>query len=185
MKSRRNAETIAGSVSASLGSRIGSTRPAIIEWVAIETLRSNPKNARTHSKKQIRTIAASLRSFGFISPIIVDENYVALAGNGRLQAARLEGITHVPVIRIDHLSTAQKRAYLIADNRIAELAGWDHEILAVEFGELAELLPVEGLDISLTGFSKRCCATIPGTKVTSGDCALALQAAPEWGKNHG
>ena len=123
-----------------------------IECVAIDKVQLNPRNARTHSKKQIRQIAASLRNFGFISPIVVDENYVALAGNGRLQAARLEGISHVPVIRIDHLTRAQKRAYLIADNRIAELAGWDREILAIEFGELTDLLPMEGLDISLTGF---------------------------------
>ena len=75
-----------------------------------------------------------------------------LAGHGRLGGARLEGMTHVPVIRFDHLSEAQKRAYAIADNKIAEQAGWDREMLAIELGELIDLSPVEGLDISHTGF---------------------------------
>ena len=72
-----------------------------------------------------------------------------LAGHGRLEGARLEGMTHVSIIRFGHLSEAQKRAYVIADNRIAEQAGWDREILAIELGELIDLLPVEGLDISI------------------------------------
>jgi ParB-like chromosome segregation protein Spo0J len=75
-----------------------------------------------------------------------------LAGHGRVEAARLEGLTHVPIFRIRHLSEAQKRAYAITDNRIAEQAGWDRQLLSVELGELIDLLPIEGLDISVTGF---------------------------------
>jgi ParB-like chromosome segregation protein Spo0J len=123
-----------------------------IEWVAIETVHPNPKNARTHSRNQRRRIAASIRKFGFINPVIVDENRMVLAGHGRLEAARQEGLTHIPIICLDYLTPAEKRTYLIADNRIAEQAGWDRQMLAIELGELADLLPAEGLDISLTGF---------------------------------
>jgi len=123
-----------------------------IEWVRLESLKPNPKNARTHSKKQIRQIARSIRQVGFLNPLIVDGADVVLAGHGRLEAARLEGLAEVPILRFDHLTEAQKRAYVIADNKIAEQAGWDREILAVELGELIDLLPAEGFDVSLTGF---------------------------------
>ena len=98
-----------------------------VEWAPIESLRPNPKNARTHSRKQIRQIAASISAFGFLSPAVVDDQNMILAGHGRVQAARLERLTHVPIFRIRHLSEAQKRAYAIADNRIAEQAGWDRQ----------------------------------------------------------
>ena len=123
-----------------------------IEWAPIATVRPNPKNARTHSRRQIRQIAASIRKFGFLNPLIVDERNMILAGHGRFEGARLEGATHVPIIRFDHLSEAQKRAYVIADNKIAEQAGWNREMLAIELGELISLLPVEELDVSITGF---------------------------------
>jgi ParB-like chromosome segregation protein Spo0J len=123
-----------------------------IEWVLIGTLRPNPRNGRTHSKKQLKQIAASIRQFGFINPVIVDNDDTVLAGHGRLGAARMNGLTHVPIIRLHQLSPAQKRAYVIADNKIAEQAGWDREILAIELGELIDLLPAEGMDVSLTGF---------------------------------
>ena len=138
--------------SASSNSRTTRSDSPRIEWAPVQTLQPNSKNARTHSKKQIRRIAASIREFGFLNPVLVDDNNIVLAGHGRLEAARLEGMAHVPVIRFDHLSEAQKRAYVIADNKIAEQAGWDRETLAIELGELIDLLPVEGLDISLTGF---------------------------------
>ena len=77
---------------------------------------------------------------------------MVLAGHGRLEAARLEGLTHVPVVRFGHLTAAQKRSYVIADNKLAEQAGWDREILAIELGELIDLMPAEGFDVSLTGF---------------------------------
>jgi hypothetical protein len=123
-----------------------------IEWSPIGTLRPNPRNPRTHSKKQIRQIAASIRKFGFLNPVLVDDANMVLAGHGRLEAARLEGVTHAPIIRFGHLTEVQKRAYVIADNKLAEQAGWDQEILAIELGELIELLPAEGFDISLPGF---------------------------------
>ena len=123
-----------------------------IEWAPIAKIRPNAKNARTHSKKQIRQIAASIRKFGFLNPLIVDDENVILAGHGRLEGARLEGMAQVPIVRFGHLSEAQKRAYVIADNKIAEQAGWDRELLSIELGELIELLPMEELDVSITGF---------------------------------
>ena len=123
-----------------------------IERVPVGDLRANPRNARAHSKKQIRQIADSISRFGFLNPLIVDDAGLVLAGHGRLNAARLLGMATVPVLRFAHLSPAQKRAYVLADNRIAEQAGWDRELLALELGELVDLLPTEGLDVTLTGF---------------------------------
>jgi DNA modification methylase len=124
-----------------------------IELLPLAHLRTNPKNARRHSGKQIAQIAASLRTFGFLSPIVVDEANMVLAGHGRSLAARQAGIAKVPVIRFAHLSATQKRAYVIADNKIAEQAGWDRELLAIELDELSQLLPTEGIDVSVTGFA--------------------------------
>lgn len=123
-----------------------------VEMMQLGDLKPAERNARTHSKKQIKRIASSIREFGFLNPVIIDDANMILAGHGRLEAARQVGLTHVPVVRFDHLTAAQKRAYLIADNRIAEQAGWDREMLAIELGELVDLLPIEGFDISLTGF---------------------------------
>jgi DNA modification methylase len=97
-------------------------------------------------------IAQSIQKFGFLNPLLLDHRDMVLAGHGRLEAARLEGMTQVPVLRFNHLSDAQKRAYAIADNRLAEQAGWDRETLAIELGELIDLLPAEELDVSITGF---------------------------------
>jgi ParB-like chromosome segregation protein Spo0J len=141
-----------------------------VERVPIETLRPNPRNARTHSRQQIRRLAANIKKLGFTNPIIVDGDRMVLAGHGRLAAARLVGLTEVPIIRLDHLTAAQKRAYLIADNRIAEQAGWDRELLVIELGELVDLLPAEGFDISLTGFE------IPEVDLLLADMAAAPQA---------
>jgi DNA modification methylase len=134
------------------GSRTGLAHLPNIEWSPVEALRPNPSNPRTHSRKQIKQIAASIRKFGFLNPVLVDDANLVLAGHGRVEAAKLENLTHVPIIRFDHLTGVQKRAYVIADNKIAEQAGWDREILAIELGELIDLLPAEGLDVSLTGF---------------------------------
>jgi DNA modification methylase len=133
-------------------SRPGEAGAPRIEMVPIGLLRPNPKNARTHSRKQIRRIAASIRQFGFMNPVLVDDENMVLAGHGRLEAARGEGLEQVPVVRFCHLTDTQKRAYLLADNKIAEQAGWDREMLAVELGELIDLLPATDLDVSLTGF---------------------------------
>jgi DNA modification methylase len=123
-----------------------------IEWLPTTTPQTNPKNARKHSRKQIRKIADSIKQCGFLNAIILDDNNVVLAGHGRLAAARLLNLRQVPVLRFSHLNDAQKRAYVIADNKIAEEAGWNRDLLAIELGELIELLPAHGFDIALTGF---------------------------------
>lgn len=116
----------------------------------IETSRLVPyiNNARTHSAEQIKKLQASLREFGFVNPVLVDKNLTILAGHGRVQAALAEGIEKIPCVFVEHLTEAQKRAYILADNRLAEMAGWDEEILRAELDALAEL----NFDISLTGF---------------------------------
>ena len=123
-----------------------------ISWMDIDSLTPNRRNARTHSRKQIGQIADSIKAFGFVVPILVDEKGVIVAGHGRHTAAKLLGLKEVPTIKVEGLSQAKRRALALADNRIAEGAGWDREILAAELPELAELLVVEGLDISITGF---------------------------------
>jgi DNA modification methylase len=123
-----------------------------IEMVPVAALHSNAKNPRRHSHHQIKRLATLIDEIGFINPVIVDENFSILAGHGRLAAAKRLGLVEIPVLKFDHLSATQKRIYLLADNRIAEQAGWDRELLSIELSELTELLPVEGLDLSLTGF---------------------------------
>ena len=106
------------------------------------------RNSRTHSDEQVAKIASSIREFGFLNPVIVDGQNGIIAGHGRVMAAQKLGLIEIPVLRADHLSDAQKRAYIIADNRLALDAGWDAEMLRVEFAELADL----GFDLDLTGF---------------------------------
>ncbi len=98
----------------------------------IEQVRPNAKNTRTHSKKQIRQIATSIRELGFAAPVLVDEYDVLIAGHGRLEAARSLGMASIPAIILDGLSEAKKRALMLADNRIAQSAGWDRERLSIE-----------------------------------------------------
>jgi DNA modification methylase len=118
----------------------------------VAALKPNPHNARTHSKKQIRQIADSIKQFGFVNPVLADENGSVIAGHGRLLGASMLGLTHVPVITLRGLTDAQMRALMLADNKIAANAGWDRERLAIEIPELTRQLEIEGLDISLTGF---------------------------------
>ena len=124
-----------------------------IERIEIGKLTPNRRNARTHSKKQINQIAESIKAFGFTIPILVDEQRMIIAGHGRYAAAQSLALAKVPVISIQGLSAAKKRALALADNKIAESAGWDREILAVELPELAEILAGEDLDITITGFA--------------------------------
>ena len=124
-----------------------------IEWIETSALTPNRRNARTHSTKQIAQIAESIKTFGFLVPIVVDEPRNIIAGHGRFAAARKLGLDKVPVIAVSGLSPAKKRALALADNKIAENAGWDREILAVELPELSELLVADKLDISITGFA--------------------------------
>lgn len=118
----------------------------------IDKLRPNPRNARNHSKKQIRQLANSIARFGWTYPIVVDENTVILAGHARYSAAQLLGCHTVPVIVLSGLSDPEKRALALADNKIAANSGWDRKLLAEELGELATLLPEFDLDLEITGF---------------------------------
>src|SRR5215204_6054784 len=115
-------------------------------------LRPNPRNARKRTKREVQRIADSIKSAGNLQPIVVDENDVILAGHGRLAAARLLGLEMVPTIKAVGLTDAQKRLFAIAANKLTEHAGWDREVLAKEFAELAELLEREGFDLAATGF---------------------------------
>jgi DNA modification methylase len=119
-----------------------------IEYTPVRELRFYPNNARTHSKKQIRQIANSIAKFGFCNPILIDDAKQIIAGHGRVEAAKLLGIDAVPTCQLSHLSDADKRAYILADNKLAEKAGWDKELLAIELQGLIEL----DVDIELTGF---------------------------------
>ena len=119
-----------------------------IELWPIDHLRPYERNPRTHSEAQVDQIAASMVEFGWTNPILIDENAGILAGHGRLLAARKLGLAEVPVIRFEHLSEAQKRAYLIADNQLALQAGWDEELLAEELAWLRD----ERFDLDLVGF---------------------------------
>jgi DNA modification methylase len=123
--------------------------PLRIEYRAIETLIPYARNPRTHTEAQIAKIAASIVEFGWTQPILVDGENGIIAGHGRLAAARKLNLTEVPVIELGHLTPAQKRAYVIADNRLALDAGWDEEMLALELAELSEA----GFDLALTGMS--------------------------------
>jgi DNA modification methylase len=125
-----------------------------IEYVLsnVDAIKPNPRNARTHSKKQLDQIDKSVDACGFVAPVLIDENSMLLGGHGRLLVAKRRGLKTIPAIRIRGLSEAKKRALLLADNKIADNAGWDRERLALELPELAELLIEESLDISITGF---------------------------------
>ena len=119
-----------------------------MKLVPIDRLVPYINNARTHSPEQINKLRSSLREFGFINPVIIDRDYGVIAGHGRILAAKEEGITEVPCVFADYLKEAQKKAYIIADNRMAMDAGWDEELLRVEI----EALQAEAFDVSLTGF---------------------------------
>lgn len=107
-------------------------------------------NARTHSPEQLVKLRSSLREFGFINPVIIDRDFNVIAGHGRIAAAKEEGITEVPCVFVDYLSEAQKKAYILADNRMALDAGWDEELLRIEI----ESLQGADFDVSLTGFGE-------------------------------
>ena len=122
-----------------------------IENRTISSLRPYARNARTHSSRQIRQIARSIEEFGFTNPVLIDREGGIIAGHGRVKAAELLGYEVVPTICLDHLSETQRRAYVIADNKLALNAGWDEEMLAIE---LQGLLETDlDFDIGLTGFS--------------------------------
>lgn len=133
---------------------------------AVRKLRPNRRNARTHSKKQVKQVANSIIRFGWTSPIVTDEHFQIICGHARFEAAKELGLREVPVLVIRGLRDAEKRALAIADNKIATNAGWDRSILAAELGELASLLPECNLDLDITGFEP---AEIDGLMADFGD----------------
>ena len=122
-----------------------------IEQIDPTRLKPWARNARTHSKKQVRQIAASIETFGFTSPVLIDAEHTILAGHCRVEAAKLLGLRTVPCIRIETMTPAEKRAYVIADNKHALNAGWDEDLLAEELKAL--LADDLGFDIGVTGFT--------------------------------
>ena len=122
-----------------------------MQLVPVTKLVPYVNNARTHSPEQINKLRSSLREFGFINPVIIDRDFGVIAGHGRILAAKEEGIAEVPCVFADHLTQAQKKAYILADNRMAMDAGWDEELLRVEI----EALQAETFDLSLTGFDEK------------------------------
>lgn len=122
-----------------------------MELVSTDRLIPYVNNARTHSAEQVNKLRASLREFGFVNPVIVDRDLNVIAGHGRILAAKEEKIPEVPCVYVDYLTEAQKKAYILADNRMAMDAGWDEELLRVEI----EALQAEAFDVSLTGFDEK------------------------------
>ncbi|MGE3747002.1 MAG: site-specific DNA-methyltransferase [Sphingomonadaceae bacterium] len=138
----------------------------------VGSLKPYARNARTHSKKQIKQIAASIEQFGFTNPVLVSDSGDIIAGHGRVEAARLLGMKSVPTIALSHLSETERRAYVLADNKLALNAGWDREILGIELQGLIDL----GFDMSVTGFSL---AEIDFALDEAGDSDPAGSDAPE------
>ena len=121
-----------------------------VEVIGIEKLIPYVKNSRTHSDEQVAQIAASIKEFGFNNPVLIGEDDVIIAGHGRIMAARKIGLMEVPCIRLGHLTETQRKAYIIADNRLALNAGWDNELLTIELNELLAdnfALDILGFDV--------------------------------------
>lgn len=123
--------------------------PDTLEAIQIDALIPYARNSRTHSDAQVAQIAASIKEFGFTNPVLIDAGGGIIAGHGRVLAARKLGLTDVPCIRLSHLTATQARALVIADNKLAMNAGWDNDMLAIEFAELTDM----GFDLDLTGFT--------------------------------
>ena len=143
-RARSNAEGLGDADAERRAARIS------VRWLPVESLTPDPENARVHGPRQIARIADSIAAFGFNVPILIDRTGAVLAGHGRVLAARRLGLREVPTIALDHLSEAERRAFMIADNRLAELASWDDRRLGVELEALKSL----DLDFSIeaTGF---------------------------------
>lgn len=137
--------------------------PTRVETRGIDTLRPYPGNARKHSKKQLRQLAGSFKQFGFTVPVLVTQDNMIIAGHGRVEAARLAGLDEVPVISVSHLTSAQIQAYIVADNRLAELAEWDGTQLSIELQSLIDF----GFDLGSIGFDTVDVDRILGAALTS------------------
>ena len=182
MKNEQGAATntadppVASNVAAGPASITAALKPcqAVIEHRSPEELKPNPRNARTHSGKQVQLLAAAIKEFGVFVPIVVDENDVILAGHARVEAAKLLGMTKVPTIRVKHLTPERKRAFVLTDNRLAELAGWDDELLGAELGELSSL--DLDFEIEITGFDT---VDIDRLETMTTEEAVEEEVAPE------
>ena len=148
-----------------------------VETIQIASLIPYAKNSRTHSSEQIAQVADSIKEFGWTNPVLIDEAGGIIAGHGRVMAAKSLGIEVVPCIRLSHLTEAQKRAYVIADNKLALNAGWDEDLLKFELGELKD----EGFDLGLTGFSDKELEELLGIEVQASGLteADAVPQVPE------
>src|SRR5947207_11188218 len=131
----------------------------------VDTLKPRSTNPRTHSRKQIAQIAKAIRRFGFINPILVDDANFMIAGHGRLEGAKAVGLDQVPTVRLADMSEAEIRAYVIADNRLAENAGWDRELIGLELQYITEL--EIDFDVTVTGFD------LPEIDILIGELSLA------------
>jgi DNA modification methylase len=120
-----------------------------VEAMRVDSLKPNPRNARSHGRRQLKLIADSIKAFGFLNPILIDDDRVIIAGHGRWEAAKKLGLVEVPTIRLSHLNDDERRAYVIADNQLATLAGWHRDILAIE---LQHLITVPELEVETLGF---------------------------------
>jgi ParB-like chromosome segregation protein Spo0J len=120
-----------------------------VTYQPLSALHPSPRNARTHTKRQIHQISESIKTFGFTNPVLIDRTNTIIAGHGRFAAAKLLGMDRVPTICLEGLTEARVRAYVIADNRLAEKAGWDKSMLAIE---LQHLMTIENFDVTVTGF---------------------------------
>mgnify|MGYP001492895983 CR=1 FL=1 len=107
-----------------------------ISYIPAQVIQAYAGNARSHSKAQIKQIVESIKNFGFLTPVLVDADNQLIAGHGRLEAAKQLGLTNIPALQVEHLTEIQRRAYSLADNKIAENAGWDEELLKVELDYL-------------------------------------------------
>ena len=135
-----------------------------IEMIAVSDLTPYARNSRTHSAAQVEQIAASIKAFGFTNPVLVDADNGIIAGHGRIAGAKSAGIDTVPCLRLADLTKQQIKAYIIADNKLAENAGWDFDILAAEIDELND----DGFDLELLGFSQEELSNLIGTPETGG-----------------
>ena len=136
----------------------------MIEKISIDKLIPYARNARTHSDEQVAQIAASIREFGFNNPVLIADDNTIIAGHGRVMAARKLGLTDAPCIKLSHLSETQRKAYILADNKLALNAGWENSLLSIELEELIG----SGFDISLTGFTQEEIDALKPIEVTEG-----------------
>ena len=152
-----------------------------IELVAPHILKPSKRNARTHNEGQIGLLANSILRFGFIKPVVVNDQGQIVAGHGTWLAAKKLGLRRIPTVRVSHLSETELRAYAVADNQLATKSGWDLDVLSVEFDELAVALPEIGLDLSMLGFDVSDIDRVLEDFTEDAPASDAIDAIPELG----